>query len=277
MKNYTPFFFTLFLCVFFACSKGPHFTPIPPPPPIDSVKAEHCFDFTITDSGGLDKVETFTFDSANKLVRHFVHWGYDNTKDWGVIFTYENGNMVKSYMFLGYNNTTIPYTTSEYTYNGNVPATSKYYLGDTLLVHSEYTFDNAGNLATYAQYTDNTTYQIDFSYVANLHYDSHSNLIAVTDQHGDTLESYSDFDTHPNPFYRLPYDFAYDVTHFFNNYFSKNNYHWVFDQFNGINRFSYAYKYDSTTRISQINSFNSFNPADPVPMTTLYISYKCKP
>lgn len=142
---------------------------------------------------------------------------------WSDSFTYSNGNMVKSYFSLGSDNSSTPYTTSEYDYNGHALTASRYYLGSELIVHSAYLVDSLGRITSLTQYADNTSIQSTPTSTYLFKYDTNSNLVDLTDPKGTVHYYFQNYDTHPNPWYQLPFDFAYNVTQYNLNVFSANN------------------------------------------------------
>ncbi len=188
--------------------------------------ANNCYDFAVRDSANISPPgfildDRYYYNSDHQLQKHVSYSGQAVTSSDS--FTYLHGNMVKSYFSLGSNTSSNPYTTSEYDYAGATLTGSRYYMGSTLIVHSAYKYDQAGRLITYTQIADNITLQSTPSVSYTLSYDGNSNLISVVDQTGTSAYTYNKYDSYPNPYYQLPFDFAYNIFDYSKS-FSKNNF-----------------------------------------------------
>lgn len=184
-----------------------------------------CYDYMTVDSdmtiSTAPYIQFYYYNTDHQLLKHVVYSGGDAA--WSDTFAYDHGHVVKSWMSLdGAAGPTHFYTRNEYDYTDTLPTASRYYLGSTLIVHSSYTYDSKGRLATYQQTSDNTTLQTDGNYSRVLVYDSNDDLTELDDQYGNAVARYDNYDNKPNLNYRMPYDFAYDIFSYFNA-FSKHN------------------------------------------------------
>ncbi|HTE01429.1 MAG TPA: hypothetical protein VK668_19215 [Mucilaginibacter sp.] len=183
-----------------------------------------CYDYMTIDSNTNFREAPYAnyyyYNSDHKLLKHVVTSG--GAVAWSDTVAYDHGHVVKSWMSLGDNNAAHYYTRSEYDYTDTLMTGSRYYLGNTLIVHSDYTYDDKGRLASYTQHTDNTTYQNESSYNRNLTYDANDNVTQITNQYGEVMIRYLNYDNYPNLGYKMPFDFAYDIFSYFNA-FSKHN------------------------------------------------------
>ena len=203
-----------FALLFFCCKKDGAQKPSGPA----------CFDFMTVDSDTNTPTAPYAnyyyYNSDHKLAKHVATSG--GNVAWSDSFAYDHGNMVKSWMSLGDNGPAHYYTRSEYDYTDTLVTASRYYLGNTLIVHSDYTYDDKGRLASYTQHTDNTTYQTEPSYSRNVIYDANDNVTQITNQYGEVMIRYLNYDKYPNWNYKMPFDFAYDIFSY-SNAFSKHN------------------------------------------------------
>ncbi len=230
------------LLLFFGCKKD------------KNAAVNGCSDFAVRDSANMSPAgfildDRYYFNSDHQLIKHVSYSGQAVTSSDS--FAYAHGNMVKSYFSLGNNNSSNPYTTSDYDYTGSTLTASRYYLGSTLVVHSTYGYDQAGRLSTYTQIADNTTLQSTPSVSYTLTYDANSNLISVADQTGTPAYTFKNYDNYPNPYYKLPFDFAYNIFDYSKS-FSKNN-------------FQVAYTYTAP-----YYNYNVYYPRDSLSTTNSY-------
>lgn len=183
-----------------------------------------CYDYMTIDSNmsfpEAAYANYYYYNNLHQLIRHVVTSG--GAVAWSDTFAYDHGHVVKSWMSLGSNSFANYYTRNEYDYNDTLMNASRYYLGNKLIVHSAYTYDTKGRLASYAQHSDNTSLQTDGNYIDNLVYDNNDNLTELTDQYGNVKARYGNYDDKPNVNYKMPYDWAYDIFSYFNP-FSKHN------------------------------------------------------
>lgn len=196
-----------------------------------------CYDFMTIDSNMTMPEAAYAnyyyFNSQHQLIEHVVTSG--GAVAWSDTFEYVHGHMVKSLMSLGGNSTADYYTRSEYDYTDSLVTASRYYLDAQVIVNSAYTYDAKGQLTSYSQHSDNTTLQPDGDYTYNLAYDDNGNVTQVTDQYGTVKVTFGQYDDKPNPYYKMPFDFAYDPFSYYGG-FSKHN----AGQENGLS-FSYTY------------------------------------
>lgn len=250
-----------------------------------------CMNFTVTDSilhdprVGNDPVlysrEAYIFNKSNKLEKHIL---YNLTSGRPVVassdsFAYANGNMVRSYYSLDSNTSAHPYTTSEYDYTGHTLTASRYYLYSLLLVHSTYITDLLGRISSVTQYADNSTYQFTPTVTYDLSYDANGNLTQVAKPNGNVYYSFQDYDTHPNPWYQLPFDFAYNIFDYSSQVFSRNNFKVKYVAANGYNNLSsYLYNYGSDGRVSNFvyTPPNGRPENGPGINEYMQIQYQCK-
>ena len=248
-----------------------------------------CLDFSIADSvlpfqNGLGNYmfgrEDYLFDTTGRLVKHVFYSLLSGSpvQGWTDSFSYSAGNMVKSYYSLGTNNSSAPYTTSEYDYNGHVLIASRYYLGSEQLVHSVYNTDDSGRITSITQYADNLTLQYTPTRTYQLHYDQAGDLDSATDNNGNVYYQFLHFDNHPNPLAKLPFDFAYNVLDYCPQVFSKNNYRleYSFTTGDSISN-TLSFNYDTSGKVKNFTQTPSAgrvsNGSGPSHLKT--ISYHC--
>lgn len=252
---------SIVICVLAACNKKTNFVP---------AVSNSCLNFTILDSTMPDaNIPTYTFVPLNyrqeyvfnddsQLVKHTTLESIGEQKYMVTIsdsFAYENGNMVKSYFSLDSNNSSAPYTTSEYDYSGHTLTGSRYYLGNNLIVHSTYVTDSLGKIISVKQYADNTTLQSTATTTMDFVYDQDGNLYQIKDLNGTVYYKYLNYDDHPNPYYKLPFDYAYNIWEYCSQVLSKNNpqisYTYLIDPLStDSSSNTYSYSYDPGSRVS---------------------------
>jgi YD repeat-containing protein len=226
MKAIVPLLFSI--TIFISCDKGNRYV---------STESNSCSNFTILDSTmpnssisgpfvANNYQQEYIFNDDGLLIKHVTLESIGEQKYVVTVsdsFAYSNGNMVKSYFSLDSNNSSNPYTTSEYDYTGHILTASRYYLGSSLIVHSTYVVDSTGKIMSITQYADNTTLQWTPSTTYNFNYDQFGNLYEVTDSSNNVYYKYLNYDNNPNPFYKLPFDYAYNVWEYCAQVFSTHN------------------------------------------------------
>jgi hypothetical protein len=183
-----------------------------------------CFDYMTVDSNmnfpEAPYANYYYYNKQHQLISHIVTSGGDVA--WSDTFAYDHGRVVKSWMSLDGNSTANYYTRNEYDYTDTLMTASRYYLGNTLIVHSAYGYNEKGQLSSYAQYSNNTELQTDPDYTYYLTYDNNDNVTQLADPYGNVVARYLNYDDHPNLGYKMPFDWAYDIFTYFN-VFAKHN------------------------------------------------------
>ena len=285
MRKVTPYLpVWMAIALFFACSKTTN---------TDETISKSCLDFTVADSlmhsntVGNDPLllnrEGFYFNKDSQLVKHVIYGAKsDSIVTSNDSFAYANGNMVKSYHALGGNNSSAPYTTSEYDYSGHTLTGSRYFLGKTLMVHSTYIVDAQGKITSFTQFADNLTYQYTPTVTYYLVYDSAGNLLRANDHYGNAWYRFKNYDNHPNPWYKLPFDFAYNVLDYCPRVFSKHNYQLTYtyllsNTYDSTSK-SYSYNYDAEGKVANFIYTPSNGRVSNGPGLSHFVSvnYKCK-
>lgn len=266
-KLFYVLLFPVFITISVSCRKDAN----------TSTLIHSCLDFIVSDSSlqpsGMILKSHYIFNANNKLEKLIIYDGSGTGIVSSDSFTYENGNMIKSFYSLDGIHT---YTTSEYDYSGDKLIKSRYYLGNTLIVHSSYVTDISGKLVSYSQFSDNLSYQSLPSYTYTFKYDNNSNLLSITNSNDVALVNFSNYDNHPNPFYNLPFDFAYEPWPYSVRSFSKNNSQLTFvNSPTAPENATYLYTYDTNGKVLTATSGRYV----PLPGALNYrnsFQYKCE-
>ena len=229
--------------------------------------SKSCLDVVYFDTSyivpGSGYQQIFSFNSDNKLYKKIDMDGA--TVISADSFAYSNGNMVKSWYSLS-GDISHSYTTSEYDYSGSLLIASRYLLGGSLVGHCVFTNDSLARIISITEYTDDGTYNPTVALKVNLNYDANSNLQTAVNDAGTVVYSYKNYDNKPNPFYKLPFDWSFDIFQSFTKYFSKNNQLSPADNSGE----DYSYTYDTKDRPIKILRYSRGTLQDRIQIT-----YKC--
>lgn len=167
------------------------------------------------------------FFNADKTLAKTIYYSDSVTISRADTFYYGNGKLAKSCYSLNEIDFEAPYAYSEYDYiNGRLSA-SRYFVKQSnlysLYSNSTYVTDDSGRITVVNQYRNGNLQKNRFEYDAN------SNLTKVYIQFGaggseSLYDEYFDYDSMPNPFYKMPFEFDHDMYLYAIARFAKHNY-----------------------------------------------------
>ena len=193
---------------------------------------EHLMKVVELFDSNISKQTTNYFYNDSNQVIEISNNGFSDT------FKYVNNLLSQSAYGFDSNYTKHPYATSDYFYVNNILSTSIYNSRLFAKVSSnQYYYDVKNRLDSLIQNVEKPGLGIGTFYL-KFEYDENSNLSKIykKDEGGKRyLEfSFSDYDTHPNPYYKMPpiFDVEYDLygaTSLSKNNFGKSNQYYTFD------------------------------------------------
>ena len=216
--------FLILLISFIGCKKNN--TDVPATVSMDTIVTNNRLGllYKVYDSLNPAVRDTFEYNLGKMLVK-FISHGQGRYVD---TFIYNANNLVISRYNSG---TTIsnPYLQSEYVYQNNVLVSSSYYNSNFLVFISNttYIFDNLGRLSQLTQTRVPSSVSLMPTYTSRFEYDANSNLSRVYYREAPYTEylqaEYLNYDNKVNPYYKLPWQFDYNIYQASVDKFSKNN------------------------------------------------------
>jgi hypothetical protein len=219
-----------------------------------------------TDPAAAINFDTLQYNSQGFQNRFAAIYGTSPGLGHADSFLYANQKLIASYYSNGPNfNIATPYSHTDYIYQNNILASSKYYLGLTNLVTTSiYTFDGSGRLSTVKQTQINGGVGSYPTHTTRYEYDANSNISKIFYREPPYAEymhmEFLNYDNHPNPYYNLPWEFDYNIFQFNADKISKNNVGRIniYSSFQGSAPIlnggaAYTYEYDLDGKVSRRN------------------------
>lgn len=269
--------------IIFSCNK---------PEPEENVLQDSadCLLIKITDSARITDTINLTYNNSRKLIRYRTWPGASGNSGYTDTFHYDNNGILIQSAYSGGQFITPNKRRTDYLYSNGILIRSNYISvyssgSESLNSYSDYTFDSSKRLIQVKQ--------VGVSAYTNTHttryvYDNNDNLLKIYKKENNGSAEYLsteflDFDSYLNPFYKLPWEFDYDLFEYNSDKLSKHNYRRVrtyvgYIVIGGVLQtrlsgdLSYTYTYDSFKKVIKRQAINNANPGNQISVTQ-YFSY----